>query len=439
MDSSSPDRLDEFLAAPDSLRLSDRERKKAANRKALLAAEEARLRLHKSGERPTVEDLLADMIRVASDPDVNPFHKFRTLSRKRYREYGHFPVEAIDEQFGQFEHAKQVAGLEEQPGTRQKKVATAERSRREHAARYVERYMLPHVRKHPELDRELSGTELMLSISDTHATFLDPFVWSVFLATCRDLRPDIVYFNGDIIDGSEISRHPKVPGWTIPLQLEIDFAREMFRQTREVVGPDCRIIYGAGNHGLDRMASYLTQVAPALANLRTLRFDQLFDLADLDVELAQGGTIASPQGTEDQLPGRLLHGFYRVTHGTYLGAYPAASELKAAGRSGQSGHVHRAHVYYDTTEASRTLTWLSTPMGCTSVAGRGYIRGVSAGWQAGFGIAFLVPSGIVRHYPVLTDDGLAICEGRQYRASSVPTMDPSKLWIKDFRLGDWIE
>lgn len=431
MDSSSPDRLDEFLAAPDSLRLSDRERKKAANRKALLAAEEARLRLHKSGERPTVEDLLADMIRVASDPDVNPFHKFRTLSRKRYREYGHFPVEAIDEQFGQFEHAKQVAGLEEQPGTRQKKVATAERSRREHAARYLERHVLPHCRKHPELDRELSGTELVLSISDTHSTFLDPFTWQVFLACCRDLKPGIVYLNGDILDGSEISRYPKIPGWTVPLQLEFDFAQEMLKQVRAAAGPDARLVWGAGNHGLDRIASYLTQVAPALANLRTLKFDKLVDLEGLDVELAQGGTIASPDGTEADPAGRLLHGFYRIHHGTYLGQHPASSELKAAGRSGQSGHVHRAHLVFGSTEADRTLSWLSTPMGCLPVAGRSYMKGICTGWQRGFGVAFLHAGGTARQYPVLTDDDVCIVEGFVYeRAKGLPDPDPSKLWLK---------
>lgn len=439
MDSPSPaDRVDQFLAAPDSLRLSERERQKAAGRKAKTDAEEAQLRAAKSADRPTVEDLLADMIRVAEDPETNPFHKFRALSRGRYRLYGHFPIQFVDDEFGQFEHAKQVAGLSDQPGTRAKKAATAERSRSAHAARYLERHVLPHCRKHPELDRELADTELVLSISDTHATFLDPFTWAVFLSCCRDLRPDVVYFNGDILDGSEISRHPKVPGWTVPLQLEFDFAREMFRQVREVVGPDCRIVFGAGNHGLDRLASYLTQVAPALANLRTMRFDQLLDLGDLDVELAQGGTIASPVGTEDQLPGRILHGFYRVHHGTYLGQSPAHSELRASARSGQSGHVHRAGLAYGTAEAGRTLTWMSTPMGCSDVAGRSYMRGTSTGWQRGFGIAFLGAGGHVRHYPVIADDGYCAVEGYVYRADRVPVPDPSKLWLRDFRLGDYV-
>lgn len=433
MASKSPDnnRVDEFLAAPDSLRGSERERKKAENRKAMLGAEEAQLHARKAKDKPSTEDILNDMIRVATDPNINPFHKFKTLSRKRYREYGHWPIEFVDEQFGQFDHAKQVAGLEDQPGTSAKKRAIAESSRAQHAMRYATRYVLPHCRKGAELDWELCGTELMLSISDTHATFLDPFTWQVFLACCRDLKPDIIYLNGDILDGAEISSYPKIPGWTVSLQLEFDFAREMFRQLREIA-PSARIVWGAGNHGIDRMVRYLTQVAPAFAGLRTLRFDHLAGLDDLDIELAQGGTIASPAGTECDPPGRLLHGFYRIHHGTFLGQHPGAAEMKAAGRSGQSGHVHRASLSYGTNESDRTLCWMTTPMGCLPIAGRSYMKGISTGWQQGFGVTFLHGGGHVRQYPVITNDGFCIVEGYTYsRPKNLPDPDPSKLWIKD--------
>jgi hypothetical protein len=76
-------------------------------------------------------------------------------------------------------------------------------------------------------------------------------------STKNDVVPDVVYLNGDIMEGSEISTHPKIPGWTVPLQLEFDFAREMFRQIRAVAGPRTRVIWGAGNHGLDRIAGHM--------------------------------------------------------------------------------------------------------------------------------------------------------------------------------------
>jgi hypothetical protein len=441
MASKSPDEIqpeqgvEAFLSAPETLLNSEREKTKALVRKAKLKAEDEQLKATKSGNVPTVEDLLADIIRVAEDEVTNPWHKFKTISRKRYRLFGHYPIEFVDDAFGQFEHAKQVAGLEDRPGTRKKKAALAEKSRRDHSARYLERHMLPHVVRDSEFERELVGTKLMLSISDTHATFLDPFTWFVFLSACRDLKPDIVYLNGDIIDGSEISRYPKVPGWTVPLQLELDFAREMFRQIRAVVPKDTTVIWGAGNHGLDRIASYLTQVAPAFAKLRCMRFDQLAGLDELDVKLAMGGSIASPAGKEDAKAGMLLYGFYRIHHGTHLGRFPGAEELVEAGRSGQSGHVHRASLVYGSSEATRTQSWMTTPMGCTEVAGRSYIKGICAGWQKGFGVAWLHAGGHVRQYPVITDNDLCIVEGYVYqRGKDLVEQDPSSLWLERMEL-----
>lgn len=425
-------KLDEFLAAPDTLRKSETELRKARERKARLEAEEARLRATKEKAKPTTEDILGDMIRVAEDRDVNPYWKFRTLSRQRYRLYGHFPIESVDEMFGEFEHAKEVAGLRDQPGTRAKKAAIAARSRREHAGRYVERFILPHVNKHPEIGRKLTKTEVVLVISDAHGVYLDPFTWHAFLCACRDLKPDLVIFNGDPIDCPEISRHPKVPGWTVPLQLELDFNREMFRQLRLVLRPDARIVLTNDNHFVDRMASYLTQVAPGLSSLRCLRVDELLGLEEHDVALAMGGTFVSPAGTEGNSTGLTLHGFYRVHHGVKLGKDAAMMELLEAGMSGTSGHIHRAMLYYGASETHRGLSWMSTPMACNDVAGRAYRKGTCTGWQKGFGVAFLLPDGRVHQYPVVTDGDVAVVEGYLYRRpKNVADPDITKLWLSD--------
>ena len=425
-----PDDLEQFLSAPETLK--GPELQKAKVRKARELARTRQLAATKKYRDvlPTVEDLIADMIRVAEDPVTNPnWHEFRAISRRRYELYGDFPIIHIDQKWGQFEHAKQIAGLSDQPGTRLWRAGRAQASRREHAARYVERYIWPHV---GETEPELRAPKLVLSISDTHATFLCPFAWHSFLSAIRDLKPDMVYLNGDILEGSEISRYPKIPGWTIPLQMEFDFAKEMFRQIREVF--DGELWWGAGNHGLDRIASYLTQVAPAFANLDTLRFDRLVDLGGMNVKLAQGGTIASPRDQEDQKMGVLLYGFYRIHHGTKLGQTPYLTELRSATYSGQSGHVHRAGIAYGTTERLRSLSWMSTPMGCTERGGRAYIKDPNAGWQTGFGVAWLYPNGKVHQYPVVTDGDVCYVEGYEYRRPDLPDPDVSRNWLKEVPL-----
>lgn len=422
--------LEEFLAAPETLNRDQEERKKATRRKHMLEAEEKRLDADKRQETPSDEDLLNDMVRVASDKETNPWWHFKALSRKRYRLFGWYPVRYIDERWGQFERAKQAAGLADKPGTRMKKAARAKQDLREHAARYVRRIITPRVMQNPELTRELEGAKLVLTISDTHSTFLDPFTWQVFISAIKDLRPDVVYVNGDVLECQEISRFPKIPGWTVPLQLEFDFAREMFRQVREA-GHQGDLIWGGGNHGIDRLAMYLTQVAKGFSGLRTLRFDRLAELDGLGIQLAQGGTIASPEGTEDDKRGVLLYGFFRVHHGTLLGEFPAMAELKAAGRSGTSGHAHRTSLAYGCSEANEQLSWLTTPCACTEHAARAYIKGVNTGWQMGFGVHYLYPDGDVHQYAVVTNRGRATVEGRIYERADLPDPDPQRLWIRD--------
>jgi hypothetical protein len=425
-----PKKLDEFLAAPDNVRNNEDEKQKLVLRKAAAAAEEERLRNSKSNVPPTREDLLTDMVRVANDPKTNPMgFRFSTISAKRYRRFGKWYITEVELLFGQFEHGLEQAGLRETSGSRTVKAATSARSRREHTARYQERYMHPSLWNPVQL--ELTGTEVILSISDTHATFLSPFVWHCFLRACILYEPDYIVLNGDILEGADISRHPKIPGWSCSLQLEFDFAREMFRQLREVA-PDAEIIWTAGNHGLDRIAAYLAQVAPALACLDNLRFDKLAGVEEFGIKLAQGGSIASPAGTENDKPGILIHD-YLIHHGTLLGQTPSQSELRKALRSGQSGHVHRAGMSMMSHEGA-SISWMSTPMGCTPTAGRAYMKGRHTGWQMGFGLAFIHPGGRVHQYPVICDNGVAIFEGTVIEDPGLPDMDVSANWLPDFKM-----
>ncbi len=425
------DDLEQFLSAPETLEGSELQKAKVRKARELAKTQQLVAVKKYRDELPTVEDLIADMIRVAEDPVTNPmWHEFRATSRRRYELYGHYPVIHLDRRFGQFEHAKQVSGLADEAGTRLWRAGRAQASRDEHVGRYVKRYIWPHVLQ-PQV--ELERPKLMLTISDTHALFLCPFTWHAFLSAIRDLRPDIVYLNGDILEGSEISRFPKIPGWTVPLQTEFDFAKEMFRQIREVYDGD--LWWGAGNHGLDRIASYLTQVAPALANLDSMRFDRLCDLSGLNVRLAQGGTIASPKGQEEHKMGLLLYSFYLIHHGTKLGQTPALAELRSAMYSGQSGHVHRGSVIYGTTQRLQSMSWMTTPMGCTPRAMRSYVKDSNVAMQKGFGITWLYPDGKVHQYPVITDGDRCYVEGYEYtRNPDLMDPDVSRNWLKEVPL-----
>jgi len=422
---------DDLLAAPDSVRNNPEEvAKYEARKKALKHAQDKRAEARKHKQEPSVEDLLADIIRVATDPTTNPWHEYQSISRQRYRLYGWYPESYLD-CFGTWTRALEVAGLREETGTRLVRAGRSQANKNEHIARYVERYVTPYAMRR---GKTIGDGYMLLSISDTHATFLDPFTWHAFLCAIQDLRPDGVLLNGDILEGSEISRHAKIPGWTLPLQLELDFAKSMVHQIR-AVGHEGDLFVGGGNHGIDRLASYLSQVAPALANLKSLRIDRLLGLDEYDVQLLQGGTIMSPEGTEDDRPGAMFFDFYRVHHGTFLGATPAAQELRAAGYSGQSGHVHRAQVFYGTTERDAGMSWMCTPSACTERAARSYIKSTTTGWQKGFGFAFLFPERRVHQYPVTTDGDCCFIEGYAYRRPpDLPDPPVDRLWLPDLPL-----
>jgi hypothetical protein len=432
--------LDELLAAPDLTRANETERRKYTQRKARELAREEQLRQSKSSDVPTVEDLLADIVRVAEDPDTNPWHEHRSISPRRYERYGHYPIEFISREFGQFNHALEVAGLRDQPGTRLWRANRAKESRREHAERYLERHVQPYVIDPGAFDFNDDGSYSIISISDTHSQFLCPFVWFAYLSALRDIRPDQTLWNGDTLEGAEISSYEQIPGWTENLQSEFDFHREMARQVREDAGFVGDFVITGGNHGIDRFARYMTQVARKLVHLRDLRIDKQLGLADYNVQLFQGGTIMSPQGEENAQRGLLLFDFYRVHHGVRLGAHPAAAELKDAGRSGQSGHVHRADLAFGTNEAHQALSWMSTPMGCRHEVARAYIKGTTTGWQKGLGFARLFPDGTVHQYPCVVTRGR---DGREritiegityFRPEDMDDPEPRGQWLSEMRL-----
>lgn len=430
---------DEFLAAPDNVLADQRERRKLAERKARETARQQRILAGKRKQPPTVEDLLADIVRVAEDPDTNPLgHTTRSISRERYEKYGHFPVLFVDREFGQWNHALQTAGLRDKQGTQLWRAARAKASRREHTERLYRRFVRPYVAKAQDYRRLRQDQYVLLSISDLHAQWLCPFVFRAFLQAIRDLRPDGVLVNGDWMDGSEISRHPKIPGWTVPLRDELAFCRSVFGLIREAMGDEGDLFVVDGNHDpTTRLANYLAHVAPALAGLDELRVDRLLGLDQHGVRILQGGSILSPRGQEDAKPGFLLWDFYRIHHGTRLGQDPARLELRDAGRSGQSGHVHRASLAFGTTERDEGQSWMCTPMASRHEVGRAYVKGTNTGWQRGFGYACLYRDRTVHQYPVVVSgspDRLTV-EGHVYqRNPKARDPDPKGNWLEGWRL-----
>lgn len=84
----------------------------------------------------------------------------------------------------------------------------------------------------------------------------------------RELKPDIIIKNGDVMDMSKISRHPPL-GWSkLPdVREEIEAAQDMLAQVEEAAPPHCRKYWPCGNHD-SRYEVRLATVAAELIGVK---------------------------------------------------------------------------------------------------------------------------------------------------------------------------
>lgn len=73
---------------------------------------------------------------------------------------------------------------------------------------------------------------LELFLTDVHADTYDPDVVSLELQVAKALRPDLIWFNGDNIDGKSISRFRIDPSQKRTLRNEITSFKDLLRRVK---------------------------------------------------------------------------------------------------------------------------------------------------------------------------------------------------------------
>lgn len=216
--------------------------------------------------------------------------------------------------------------------------------------------------------------EKALLISDVHIPMHDKELLElVVFKFGKDLKPDIIFLNGDIIDNYSVSRYPKNPRITHTFHEEVTCTKEFLTNLRKAF-PRTRIVMVKGNHS-HRFDSYLAERMPELYPFVTLQ--DLLGLRELGIEWVGDDKKES---------------WYNY-HGLYVGHYDACS-----GKSGQTamkllekygvsvvqGHVHRVAQV-----AKRLMekTIYGTEMGCLADLKQvDYAR--HPDWQNGFCLNF---------------------------------------------------
>jgi len=415
---------DERLAAYEALKRAAAEKRKVNKtmRTKLRDDPAARDQLHKQ--------MVADLLRVYNDPN-NPYAGW-AASRQRYRDLGHFPEILVTDLFGTHQEFLRAAGLVDSRGTSKVRLLTARLETERKIAEYAKEGIEPYYGLHDdELARKM-GVKKVMSVADIHGKWVDPFAWQVFLDSLVMVRPDVLVLNGDIADFPKVGRYTQMPGaGNLQLQEEIDYVRRViFAKIRE--RHQGIILWVIGNHE-QRLVRYLADTAPALADLRCLRFDQLFGVADYDIQMVFGGNFLAPMQADRNKnlvrTHKVLFDCFVVTHGTALGPRASDAEIRYYGMSGTSGHTHRPSIFSQGTEIHPGLTWTNPGMMAHRACAKDYREQRVNEWTNGFAV-FTIHAELKRVVPelcIIHEDFASFC-GKTWTPTKKALQRRDDLW-----------
>ena len=388
------------------------------------------LRDHSTSRERMGALLVSDLLRVYNDP-LNPYAGW-AASRKRYREMGHYPEILVTDCFGNHQEFQRAAGLHDTRGTSKVKNLTARLATERKIADYAAEGIEPYYGRYFDEINAMGGVKRVMVCADIHAKWRDPFAWQVFIESIKMVRPDILVLNGDVADFPKVGRYTQMPGaGSLMLQAEIDYVKtHVLGEIRACFeGP---LLWTIGNHE-QRLVRYLADVAPGLADLDCLRFDQLFGIAEYDVEMVFGGSFLAPYQSDRSKniarTHKVLFDCFVITHGTAMGPKGVEVELNYYGMSGTSGHTHRPAIYSRGTESCPGMSWTNPGMMAHRSCAKDYRETRVNEWTNGFAV-FTIHTKLKRVVPelcIIHEDFAAFC-GKVWTPTKRVLSERRKLW-----------
>lgn len=222
---------------------------------------------------------------------------------------------------------------------------------------------------------ELSLPEgIVAIINDPHIPFHDPPVLAAVEEFLFEHKPDVLIYDGDMIDFYQLSKFDKDPGRTKNMQGELDLLEQML-QRHCVKLPDTEKYFIIGTHE-KRLKSYLWTKAPELSSLRCLTVPELLGLEDKGITLV------------DFEQGVIINGIFLVLHGDIVSvhsSYTAKRLFEKHGGCGMAGHTHRIGSYY---RRDRFGTWGWWENGCLCSLNPDWIQ--NPNWIQGFSLVHFI-------------------------------------------------
>ena len=175
----------------------------------------------------------------------------------------------------------------------------------------------------------LKENTLEIFITDTHFPLIDKQFYNLALKVTNDLKPEILWFNGDICDFTQVASFLVNVKELPKLQEQVTSTINGLTAFRKMA-PDAAMHFKEGNHE-ERMYKYLTKHAPAAAALRCTEVSQLLKLDQLRCQY-------HPNSEKNKI-GHLYH-----LHGNEISTgsqNPARVMLNRTNENVVFGHVHK--------------------------------------------------------------------------------------------------
>ncbi len=184
----------------------------------------------------------------------------------------------------------------------------------------------------------------------------------------KQLKPEVVIFNGDALDAPSISRHPPI-GWENhpTVQEELEIVQERLGEIATAAG-GARLIWPLGNHDA-RFNTRLAAVAPEFRGVEGTRLLHHFP----DWEPCWAVFLGGPNGAV-------------VKHRFKGGMHAAHNNALWAGRSMVTGHLHSLKVSPIT---DYNGTRYGVDCGCIAAVGGeqfNYTEDNPSNWRSGFSV-----------------------------------------------------
>lgn len=234
-------------------------------------------------------------------------------------------------------------------------------------------------------------TKRIVVIPDLQVPYHDPKAVLAVQQFVGEYEPDELMCVGDEADSPEPSRWSKgyAEEYAPTLQKGLDATAKIMAEFRQAVG-DVPFHVQRSNH-TDRISTYVSKYAPALASLRELDYYRLVGYHEIGVEFhkqlfefAPGWVMA--HGDEG--------GSSRLAGGTAL------SLARAIGKSVVCGHTHKAALVHDHPGFNGRTTRLLFGFevgNLMDMRQASYLARGAANWQQAFGIFYVDGNKVTPH------------------------------------------